>query len=80
MKIGTVQERKIHEYRIGLTPACVHSLVRRGHDVYVQRACNASPVFTDESFEQVGAHLVDSAQEVFATCELIVKVKEPLAD
>lgn len=80
MKIGTVQERKIHEYRIGLTPACVRSLVRHGHQVYVQQACHTSPVFADAEFEQAGACLVDSAQEVFATCQLIVKVKEPLPD
>jgi alanine dehydrogenase len=77
MKIGTVQEIKVHEYRVGLTPAGVSSLVGDGHQVFVQSGAGRGAYFSDEEYQRAGAKIVSTAEEVFSSCELIVKVKEP---
>lgn len=80
MIIGVPKEIKNHEYRIGMTPAGVRELVGQGHLVLVQREGGAAIGLTDELYETAGATLVDTAKEVFAKAELIVKVKEPQAE
>ncbi len=77
MIIGTVKEIKNHEYRVGLTPESVAELVGRGHTVLVQRSAGAGIGADDETYEAAGAELQDTAAEVFARAEMIVKVKEP---
>lgn len=78
MKIGTVREIKNQEYRVGLTPSCVHSYVGRGHEVLVQKGAGDEAGFPDEDYRRVGATLVDQAEDIWSEAEMIVKVKEPL--
>ena len=77
MRIGVPKEIKNHEYRVGLTPASVHELVHGGHDVYVQSNAGQAIGMLDEHYEAAGAKVLSSAEEVFSTAEMIVKVKEP---
>ena len=80
MKIGTVKEIKMHEYRVGLTPANVRDYVARGHEVYVQRGAGTGSSLSDEAYAAAGAKLFSNARDVWETCDMIVKVKEPLAE
>src|SRR3546814_12159262 len=75
--IGIPKEIKNHEYRFGLTPAGVRELVAHGHQVLVQRDGGKSIGLTDDMYEKAGAQIVDSAQNIFARAEMIIKVKEP---
>ena len=77
MRVGTPTETKVAERRVGLTPASVRELVAHGHDVFAQRGAGSGIGAADEQYEAVGARLVDTAEELFAAAELIVKVKEP---
>lgn len=77
MKIGVPKEIKNHEYRVGLTPASVHELVTHGHRVFVQRGAGDGIGIPDAQYLAVGALLHDTAQEIFAQSDMIVKVKEP---
>lgn len=77
MKIGVPKEIKIHEYRVGLTPASVRELVGRGHEVVVQRRAGEGIGCSDEDYTTAGASLVETAEEVFEQAKMIVKVKEP---
>jgi alanine dehydrogenase len=77
MLIGVPKEIKTHEYRVGLVPASVRELVLNGHEVIVESAAGAGIGLGDEAFTAAGARIVPTAQEIFATSEMIVKVKEP---
>ncbi len=77
MKIGVPKEIKTHEYRVGLTPAGARELAQHGHQVLVERDAGAGIGFGDDVYRNAGATVLDSAAEVFATADLIVKVKEP---
>lgn len=77
MKIGVPKEIKIHEYRVGLVPAGVRELVDAGHHVLVQTQAGAGIGFNDAHYQAAGAKIAATPAEVFATAELIVKVKEP---
>jgi len=77
MQIGVPKEIKNHEYRVGLTPASVRDYVAHGHAVRVQAGAGAAIGLDDAQYRAAGATLVDSAQEVFAQSDMIVKVKEP---
>lgn len=77
MLLGVPKEIKNHEYRVGLTPGSVREAVAHGHRVLVQRDAGAAIGLADELYLAAGAELADSAEEVFARAELIVKVKEP---
>jgi alanine dehydrogenase len=79
MRIGVPKEIKSHEYRVGLTPASVGEARAHGHEVLVERGAGAGAGVPDEAFVAAGARLVDSADEVFAQADLVVKVKEPQA-
>lgn len=78
MNVGTVCEIKPRECRIGLRPSDVRAFASRGHTVWVQKAAGCAAGFADAEYQAAGARLVDTAAEVFATADLIVKVKEPL--
>ena len=78
MKIGTTKELKNHEYRVGLTPDNVLSYIKDGHIVYVETHAGEGAGFTDEMYKEAGAIILDTAKEVFDTCDMIVKVKEPI--
>jgi alanine dehydrogenase len=77
VKIGVPKEIKTHEYRVGLTPAGVRELAIHGHQVTVERNAASGIGIADHIYRAAGAVVVDSAAEVFATADLIVKVKEP---
>lgn len=79
MIIGVPKEIKNHEYRVGMVPASVRELTRRGHQVLVQTLAGSGIGFEDQDYIQAGAEVVGSAEEVFAKAEMIVKVKEPQA-
>ncbi|MBE3589678.1 MAG: alanine dehydrogenase [Firmicutes bacterium] len=77
MIVGVPKEIKAYENRVALTPAGVHALRARGHEVLVETGAGAGSGFTDEEYRAAGARLVDSAEALFAQAEMIVKVKEP---
>ncbi|WP_084961997.1 alanine dehydrogenase [Thermoactinospora rubra] len=80
MKIGVPAEVKNHEYRVAATPAGVHELARHGHEVFVQRGAGLGSHITDEEYLAAGAKIVDSADAVWGEAEMILKVKEPIAE
>lgn len=79
MKIGVPKEIKNHEYRVGLVPASVRELSLRGHEVFVQSTAGAGIGVLDSEYEAAGAVILPDAAAVFASVEMIVKVKEPQA-
>ena len=79
MKIGLPKEIKDNEYRVGLTPAGVRALTDAGHNVFVEKTAGEGSGFGNELYEKAGATLLDTADEVWATGDMIVKVKEPIA-
>ncbi|WP_067129151.1 alanine dehydrogenase [Microtetraspora malaysiensis] len=80
MKIGVPAEVKNHEYRVAATPAGVHELIRHGHDVLVQRGAGLGSHITDEEYLAAGAKIIDTADVVWGESEMILKVKEPVAE
>lgn len=76
MKIGIVKEIKPSEYRVAATPAAVVEMVRKGHEVYVEHDAGVGSGFTDEMYETAGAKIVNEAEKVWTTVDLIYKVKE----
>ena len=79
MIIGIPKEIKNNENRVGLTPAGVQEFVKRGHDVFVQASAGENSGFSDSAYEAVGARILPTIEEIYATAEMIVKVKEPIA-
>ena len=77
MRIGVPKEIKVHEYRVGLVPAAVRELVESGHEVVVQTGAAAGIGFADADYQRVGAKIAATAEEIFASADMIVKVKEP---
>lgn len=77
MRIGIPKEVKVGENRVALTPAGAAELHQRGHSVYVMRGAGQAVGFSDERYQQAGALVLDSLAEVYASADLIVKVKEP---
>ena len=77
MKVGIPKEIKTLEFRVGMTPAGVRELVHDGHEVVVETNAGLGIGMFDEDYEAAGATVLDTAEEVFAAAELIVKVKEP---
>lgn len=79
MRIGVPREIKNHEYRVGLTPTAARELVHNGHEVAVETLAGAAIGFSNEEYQTAGAHILDTAADVFDWAEMIVKVKEPQA-
>ena len=77
MIVGIPKEIKNHEYRIGMTPAGVRELVNRGHQVLVETEGGVGVGFDNVSYEEVGAQIVASPEDIFAAADMIIKVKEP---
>jgi alanine dehydrogenase len=80
MRIGVPKEVKNHEYRVAITPAGVDELVARGHDVFVQTGAGVGSQIFDEDYLAAGAKLVDDADDLWADVDMILKVKEPVAE
>jgi alanine dehydrogenase len=79
MRIGVPKEIKPHEYRVGLTPGSVREYVAAGHEVTVETGAGAGIGADDEAYRKAGAVIADTAEEIFASAGMIVKVKEPQA-
>jgi len=79
MNIGIPKEIMTGEGRIALTPEACQSLVKAGSSVFVEKSAGLNSGYTDLDYKQMGAELVDTAQELYASSQLIVKVKQPLA-
>ncbi len=79
MRIGVPKEIKVHEYRVGLTPAGVRELVAAGHEVAVETHAGVGIGMDDREYQAAGARILATAKEVFDSAELVVKVKEPQA-
>jgi alanine dehydrogenase len=77
MRIGVPREIKTHEYRVGLTTASVRELVHHGHQVVVESGAGDGIGSSDDAYRAAGATIAGAAAEVFASAELVVKVKEP---
>lgn len=80
MKIGIPREIKNNEYRVAITPAGVHEFVRCGHEVFVEREAGVGSSISDFDYLEAGARIVPSADEIWGIGELILKVKEPIAE
>ncbi|MGC2237008.1 MAG: alanine dehydrogenase [Pyrinomonadaceae bacterium] len=79
MKIGLPKEIKDNEYRVGLTPAGVNALINAGHEVFVENRAGEGSGFANELYEKEGAKILGTADEIWQTGDMIVKVKEPIA-
>ncbi|MGD9592497.1 MAG: alanine dehydrogenase [Candidatus Berkiella sp.] len=77
MRVGVPKEIKNHEYRVGLVPSSVKELVSNGHEVFVESNAGIGIDISDDDYRQAGAFIVETAAEIFATADMIVKVKEP---
>lgn len=80
MNIGVIKEIKTHEYRVGLTPSCAAAYISHGHTVFVQAGAGVNAGFEDSEYAAMGARVVNDKMEIFDSCEMIVKVKEPIAE
>ena len=80
MKVGIPSELKDNEYRVAITPAGVRELSSAGHAVYVQHDAGAGSSITDAEFAAAGAHILPTADDVWDTADLVLKVKEPIAE
>ena len=78
MRVGVPSEVKQQEYRVAITPAGVQELIRHGHTVVIQAGAGRGSSLTDEEFEAAGASILPTAEAVWGSADMIVKVKEPL--
>ena len=79
MKLGCPKEIKPQEFRVGMTPNAAAEAVLRGHSVVIEKGAGLGAGFADSDYETAGATMLDTAAEIFATANMIVKVKEPQA-
>lgn len=80
MRIAVPSEVKNHEYRVAITPVGVHELARHGHEVFVQAGAGTGSALSDEAYADAGATLVPDAAATWASGDIVLKVKEPVAD
>jgi alanine dehydrogenase len=78
--VGIPKEVKNNEFRVSTTPAGVHALVLAGHTVFVEKSAGVGSAITDADYVKAGATILDTADEVWAKSEMIIKVKEPIAE
>ncbi|MDR0297776.1 MAG: alanine dehydrogenase [Streptococcaceae bacterium] len=78
MKIGVPTEIKKHEYRVGLAPHFAEAYVAAGHEVFIQAGAGLGSAFADADYVAVGCHIIETAEELWAMADMIIKVKEPL--
>jgi len=80
VRIGVPKEVKNHEYRVAITPIGVHELVAHGHEVFVEKNAGVGSQIDDESFVGAGAKILDTADDVWGQADMVLKVKEPVAE
>ena len=78
MKVGIPREVKNHEYRVAITPAGVHELVRHGHEVVIEKDAGVGSSIPDADYQAAGAQILATADDVWGAGDLILKVKEPV--
>ena len=78
MRIGTPKEIKNNESRVGLNTASVRALIEQGHELFIERGAGLGSGYSDIAYQAAGATILNSAEEIYKTAEMIVKVKEPL--
>ena len=79
MKIGCPKEIKPQEFRVGMTPNAAFEAVNHGHEVTIEAGAGIGAGFEDADYVQAGATIIATASEIFASADMIVKVKEPQA-
>jgi alanine dehydrogenase len=79
MLVGVPREIKNHEYRVAITPAGVKEFINHGHKVIIEKGAGLGSAISDDAYRVAGAEILDTAQEVWARAEMILKVKEPIA-
>ncbi|MGH3494169.1 MAG: alanine dehydrogenase [Sciscionella sp.] len=80
MQIAVPKEIKNHEYRVALTPAGAHELTQHGHEVYVEAGAGIGSAIADEAYLAAGAKILAKAEDVWGEGEMVLKVKEPIAE
>src|SRR5436309_9553594 len=80
MKVGVPREVKNNEYRVAITPAGVNELSRHGHQVFIEDGAGVGSAITNDDFVAAGAQILPSADDVWATADLVLKVKEPVPE
>ena len=80
MKLGVPKEIKSHEYRVGMTPQCVHAYSSEGHEVIIEKGAGIGSGYEDAEYENHGAIIIDDRKFLYQTSDMIVKVKEPLKE
>jgi len=80
VRVGIPKEIKVHEYRVAITPAGVHELVRHGHQVLVEQDAGTGSSIDDAEFAAAGAKILPTAADVWGEADLLLKVKEPIAE
>jgi alanine dehydrogenase len=80
VKVGIPREVKNNEFRVAITPAGVHELVRNGHQVFIEQNAGVGSSITDDEYVAAGAQILPTADEVWAIADLLLKVKEPIAE
>jgi alanine dehydrogenase len=80
MKVGIPREVKNHEYRVAITPAGVRELTSHGHEVFVEQGAGAGSQLPDAEFTAAGATIIPDADQVWATADMVLKVKEPVSE
>ncbi len=78
MIIGVPKEIKNNENRVGLTPAGISALTKAGHQLFVQATAGLGSGFSDEEYQQAGATMLTTIEEIYAKSDMIIKVKEPI--
>jgi alanine dehydrogenase len=80
VKVGVPREVKNHEYRVAITPAGTHELVRHGHEVYIETGAGLGSSITDDDYRAAGAQILPNADEVWGIADMVLKVKEPVPE
>src|SRR6476659_10765651 len=80
MRVGIPREVKDNEYRVAITPAGAHELVAAGHSVFIEKEAGVGSSIPDADFVAAGAEILGSAHDVWGEAELVLKVKEPIAE
>jgi alanine dehydrogenase len=80
MRVAIPREVKNHEYRVAITPSGVRELVSHGHEVYLEKNAGAGSQLADDAYAAVGATIIPDADEVWGIADIVLKVKEPVAE
>src|SRR6201996_4161212 len=80
MKVGIPREVKNNEFRVAITPAGVHELTSHGHEVFVEHDAGAGPQLEAAAYAGAGAPIIAAAADVWGTADMVLKVKEPVAE